>query len=289
MSMRHVLVASLATCAAVAAAGIPSRPAYAVGTAHRAQPLMVADNGGGGSNLFSLFQQIQQLQQQVRDLQGEVDTLKHRLKRNEQTQSDQYQNLDKRLTAITNGGASSSDTMAGMVGTSGTEAGSDSAAGSQQVNSGTPGGDYGSSSNQGGGSPSSQSGNTAQSNAAVQSAYMDGFNKLQNGKYDAAISAFKAFVSQYPNTSLTDNAWYWLGEAYYVERNYSDSNKAFETVINHFGNSPKVPDSLYKMGLIEADQGNPAKARNTLEQLAKQYPKSNAAGLAQKKLQSLGQ
>jgi tol-pal system protein YbgF len=260
--MRRALALATVTFAVTAAgpvaAGTLSRPALAA--ANHGQPLLLAQNDSN-DKLFALYQQLQQIQQQLRGLQGQVDTLKYQIKQNEQSQRALYQNLDRRLSALEKG---------------------------QGGGNGTPQvfGDF--SGNKQGAGGQAGNGSTGGPNSVVQSAYMKGFNLLKNGKYDGAISAFKQFVSKYPQTSLTDNAWYWLGEAYYVKQNYSASTQAFETVVNRFKNSSKIPDSLYKIGLIDADQGQMDNAKATLHRITQQYPHSNAAQLAQKKLQSMG-
>lgn len=253
--MRNALITTtLAATVALGATGLAASPALA-DTGSAGKPMQLAQNNNG-PNLFSLYQQIQQLQQQVRELNGQVDTLQYKLKQNEQGQRDLYQNLDKRLSKLENGGASNG------------------AAGNANGGTATAGNDDGS--------------NASDVDSATQSAYMDGFNKLKNGQYDASISAFKQFVSQHPQTSLTDNAWYWLGEAYYVQQQLDNSEKAFETVVNQFKNSPKVPSSLYKIGLIEAAQNQTDNAKSTLQRVLDQYPDSDSADLAKQKLQSLG-
>src|SRR5699024_794717 len=49
----------------------------------------------------------------------------------------------------------------------------------------------------------------------IEQAYTAAFQELRNGNYDKAIHGFEAFVDDYPDTSYSDNAWYWLGQARY--------------------------------------------------------------------------
>lgn len=247
---------TLATLAFSASVAVLPTACAAQNPPSSSQSTQLAQNSGNGPNLFSLYQQIQQLQQQVRELNGQVDTLQYKLKQSEQGQRDLYKNLDQRLSQLEN-----------------SDAGSNANAGS------SPGEPTGT-------SPAS-SGN-GDVDPAIQSAYMDGFNQLQNGKYDAAIASFKQFVAQHPETSLTDNAWYWLGEANYVQQNMGDSLEAFETVVNRFKNSPKMPAALYKIGLIQIAQNQTDNGESTLQRVVDQYPDSDSADLAQQKLQSLG-
>ncbi|MES1940473.1 hypothetical protein T5B8_09526 [Salinisphaera sp. T5B8] len=235
-----------------------SRPALA-GSADAAQQqsIMLAQAGNnGGPNLFSLFQDIQRLQSEVRDLQGQVDTLKYQLRQNEQGQRDLYENLDKRLSALEGGGATGAAT-----------------------------GDTGSSSN--GASDNAADYGTVSQDPAVEKAYTAAFDKLKAGDYDAAIGAFKGFLQQNPESSYSDNAWYWLGEANYVKRNYDASLEAFQTVVNRFRASDKVPGSLYKIGVIQDERGETDNAYGTLKRVVDQYPNSNVADMARKRLEQI--
>lgn len=255
--MRHALPIALVTFAVATAAGTQSRPASAAPA--NDQPVMLAQNNSGGPNLFSLFQDIQRLQSEVRDLQGQVDTLQYQLRQNEQGQRDLYENLDKRLNQLENGGGMSSGQGAG----SGSYDGGDASSGQQ-----------------GNGYSTSQ-------DPEVEKQYSAAFDQLKNGNYDAAIGAFKGFLQQNPESSFSDNAWYWLGEANYVKRNYDASLEAFQTVVNRFRASDKVPGSLYKIGVIQDERGEVDNAYGTLKRVVDQYPDSNVAEMARKRLQGL--
>ena len=56
--------------------------------------------------------------------------------------------------------------------------------------------------------------------AEVQAAYDEAFQALKELRYADAAESFQSFMDQYPNSDLADNAQYWLGESYYVTRNY---------------------------------------------------------------------
>ena len=47
------------------------------------------------------------------------------------------------------------------------------------------------------------------------SAFNLAYNDYLNGKFDLAVSGFQRFIKDFPSTSLTPNAHYWLGESYY--------------------------------------------------------------------------
>jgi TolA-binding protein len=49
-----------------------------------------------------------------------------------------------------------------------------------------------------------------------QAAYSRAFDALKGNDYNSAITRFKDFLRQYPQSTLAGNAQYWLGESYYV-------------------------------------------------------------------------
>src|SRR5476649_1128892 len=62
-----------------------------------------------------------------------------------------------------------------------------------------------------------------------QAAYAQAFEALKNGNYGASIAGFKQYLATYPTSDLADNAQYWLGETYYVTRDYDNAAVAFRT------------------------------------------------------------
>ncbi len=114
--------------------------------------------------------------------------------------------------------------------------------------------------------------------------------------YDGALAAvtadhsaeaarrFQAFVQQYPNSPLAPNAWYWLGESYYVTQNYQLALDAFLTVVKRFPDSPKAPGALLKLGYSQDGLKQHDAAVATLRDLIQRYPRSEAANQAQSRL-----
>ncbi|MNN28060.1 tol-pal system protein YbgF [compost metagenome] len=65
------------------------------------------------------------------------------------------------------------------------------------------------------------------------------------------------------------------------------AGQAFAKVSQVYPNSPKVADSLYKLGDVERRLGNTDRARGIFQQVAAQYPGTSAAQLAQRDLKNL--
>lgn len=69
--------------------------------------------------------------------------------------------------------------------------------------------------------------------------------------------------------------------------NYDVAKKHFITLLRDFKDHQKVPDALYKLGKLYHAQGEKAKARVTLEKVIADYPTRQAASHAKKLLAKL--
>ncbi len=96
-----------------------------------------------------------------------------------------------------------------------------------------------------------RSGDSAAGAADDKVAYQAAFGMLKDGQYDRAIAAFQKFLVAYPASSLAENAQYWLGEAYYVNKAFPDAQSAFQRVIDKYPQSRKRPDALLKIGYCQ--------------------------------------
>jgi tol-pal system protein YbgF len=114
--------------------------------------------------------------------------------------------------------------------------------------------------------------------------YQQAYNALRKGHTSESITAFNAYLSKYPTGGYANNAQYWLGEAYRVNKDNASARKAFNDVIEKYPDSAKVPDALLKLGYIEFDEKNSAKAREYLTRVNSEFPNTPAARLAAKKL-----
>jgi tol-pal system protein YbgF len=127
----------------------------------------------------------------------------------------------------------------------------------------------------------------SQSGDSDKNAYQTAFDLLKAGQYDRAIAGFQAFLSTYPNSALADNAQYWMGEAYYVNKQFPESLAAFQRVVDKFPGSRKLPDALLKIGYCDYELKEYSAARSALEQVAAKYPDSPSARLAQQRLEKM--
>ncbi len=110
---------------------------------------------------------------------------------------------------------------------------------------------------------------------------------LAAGRHAEAIAGFRDFVARYPTHDFADNARYWLGEAFYDQKDYRQAMSEFRKVVKDYPRGNKVPDALLKVGYCYAALGETAKARDVLGQVVAIYPTSGPARLAAHKLDEL--
>jgi len=111
---------------------------------------------------------------------------------------------------------------------------------------------------------------TPLTNGKAEVMYEKAFSKIKDSDYVAAQEGFKQFIASYPESNLAPNAYYWLGETYYVAADYKSAAKSFARCFQKYPDSSKAPDSLFKLALSLAAMGNTKDACLSLDQLKKQ-------------------
>ena len=101
--------------------------------------------------------------------------------------------------------------------------------------------------------------------------YQRAYNMLSKGEYEAAEVAFTKFIQEYPENKLSSNAYYWLGETFYVRKNYQLSAYNFAAGYKKFPKGAKAADQLLKLGISLSSLNKPSEACATLKKLSKEF------------------
>ncbi len=109
---------------------------------------------------------------------------------------------------------------------------------------------------------------------------------VRAGNHTDAIAGLRGFLRRFPRHDYADNAQYWLGEAFYAQKDYPHALGEFRNVIETYPRGNKVPDALLKVGYCYHALGQTEKARAVLEQVVNLYPKTEPAALAAKRLET---
>lgn len=111
----------------------------------------------------------------------------------------------------------------------------------------------------------------------------------KQGKYEDARQKFKAFVEAYPDARLAPNAVFWIGETHFDQKQYEQAILEYDRVIQKYPKSDKVPSALLKQAFAFDALGDPGDARILLKKILREFPNTDQAALAKKKLESLGE
>ncbi|MDL5593139.1 tol-pal system protein YbgF [Bacillus subtilis] len=214
-----------------------------------------------------LFNQLQQMQDQISRQQGVIEELQNQVARMKQESLERYQDLDRRIGSGAAPAATPENSSAGgdASAAAGAAAGAGAAAAAQApAASGEP------------------------ADPAKEKLYYDAaFDLIKAKDFDKASQAFAAFLRKYPNSQYAGNAQYWLGEVNLAKGDLQGAGQAFAKVSQLYPKHAKVPDSLYKLADVERRLGHTDKVKGILQQVVSQYPGTSAAQLAQRDLQRM--
>ena len=173
-----------------------------------------------------LANEVEALRTDVRAMHNDVDQLSNDLEISRKQQRDLYADLDQRLKNLEARGALRRPAARRAASAAGAAQPVAAAAGAPRPSRRLP---------------------TAPDKAALSG----GVRAAEGQPIRPAIAAFQTFLGAYPDSALADNAQYWLGEAYYVNKSFPEALAAFQRVVDKYPQSRKLPDALLKIGYCD--------------------------------------
>ncbi len=112
--------------------------------------------------------------------------------------------------------------------------------------------------------------------------------RLVKKSFDLAAQGFEDYLERYPKGSLADMAVYNLGEAHYGAKRWEAAGRQYGTFLEKFPKSDLTPSArlMYALCLVNL-KTNAAEARQYLESIMADYPKSPEAKAAAEQLRKL--
>ena len=242
--------------------------------------------------LLDMLQQLQALQAEISNLRGQIETNTHELEQLNERQRSMYSDIDNRLQKLEGKNITATTppaeitpplqvmTPAETVQPAGTEAES-----GLTVETVTPPGQAPGTAGEEENGAAVQPPSPATDPLEAQAEYQQAFNLLKQAQYNKAITAFSAFLGKYPQSQYSDNAQYWLGEAYFVTRRFNDAITEYMKHLANYPDSQKAPNSLLKIGYSYFELKQEADAKKVWQDLVQRYPGTPAAQEAEKRLQ----
>lgn len=200
-------------------------------------------------SILDLANQNQRLAEEVANLRGLLETLIHKQEVGDKRAQDFYLDLDTRLRKFE--------------------------APAAEGGAGAPAE----------GAPAAQQAATPAADPAREGPdYEAALNFFKAAKYKEAAVAFSAFMQKYPGGQLAPNAQYWLGNAWYAQRDCKKAIEAQTVVTTKYADSPKAPDAWMAIATCQQEMGNAPAAKRSLEAVLAKYPNTPAADAAKQRL-----
>jgi tol-pal system protein YbgF len=114
----------------------------------------------------------------------------------------------------------------------------------------------------------------------AEQAYAAALNTFRAHQHGQAVLDFMDFIAKYPTHALAPNAQYWIGEAYWMERDYPQALVEFQRVLQRAPRAWKVPDALLMVGKCHAKLGQAGPAVQAWQRVVRDYPRSESAAKA---------
>ena len=123
--------------------------------------------------------------------------------------------------------------------------------------------------------------------ASAPEEYRDGIELLRRGDNGGAIQKLREFLRKSPKSDLADDAQYWIGEAYFANRDYNRAILEFNEVLLRYPKGDKVPAALLRQAMAFAELGDKVDARLVLQKLVSEHGDSPEAEKGRQKLAEL--
>lgn len=102
--------------------------------------------------------------------------------------------------------------------------------------------------------------------------YSYAYDMLVRENFIEAEKSFKAFIGEHPNDPLASNAYYWLGETYYVQKKFQLAAISFARGFQSFPKGNKAIDQLFKLALTFMNLGKNEDACAAFSKLESEFP-----------------
>lgn len=272
--------------------------------------------------LMEMFRQMTRLQEEIDRLRGAIEEQNHGLEQLKKRQRDLYADMDRRLQRLEGGPARPVapgpgpatagaglpaaspplETLTPVIDPAGAGAQSDASltlevVGQRQLEPTAPGATATPTNPADaafGASPPATSATgrldiapAASDPAQARAAYQRALDLLKQSQYDQSIEALRKFLLAHPRTEYADNAQYWLGEAYYANRQFGQALIEYNALLQSYPDSQKFSHAKLKLAYCYHELGQPGPAKQQLEELIQAYPDTTVAHLARDRLRRI--
>jgi tol-pal system protein YbgF len=250
--------------------------AFIVGAATLSAPSPVAAQGS-----YALEQRFQEMERLITQLTGQVERLQNQVQQLQQQMERQQADYDYRLQQLEGGrggGRPAGAPPAGAPVRPIPPPRADIGSGGVPTSAGVPPGHAGDvrplGSTASSGVPPSVAAAPPAGGGTPDQLYNDSLTAMREGDVARAERGFRDFVARHPKHPLAGNAQYWLGETYYVRKDYGNAATAYAAGFRNYRAASVGPDNLLKLGMSLQASGKSSDACVVYGQFNQVYPQA---------------
>jgi tol-pal system protein YbgF len=200
-----------------------------------------------------LSYQFNEIQTQIRELTGQIESHDFKLKQIQDRQRDLYRDIEYRLSNLSSSGSVKlTPPKNNKVKPLANATNATNATNANDVDV-------------------SSSNNKGKNSSLARREFERAFALVRNKQYPASILAFQAFLNNHPATSYSANARYWMGQVYLVEKSLDSAAEQFTLLTSEFPNSTKSANAMLKLGDIYVTQKKWTSAKAYYNRVAENY------------------
>lgn len=117
--------------------------------------------------------------------------------------------------------------------------------------------------------------------------YSAAYRAYQQNEFGAARALFRAYISRYPEDDQSDNALYWVGKTYLRQERPANAIQEFQRVLTTYQRGDAVDETLFDMGNALFALQRCGEARDVLNTLIRNFPRSGLLRRARAKLSEM--
>jgi tol-pal system protein YbgF len=102
--------------------------------------------------------------------------------------------------------------------------------------------------------------------------------------HERAAAALGGFARRYPGSELLPAVRFWLGNAHYAQKNFSEALSVFRAMVAGAPEHPRAPAAWLAIANCHVELKNLPAARKALEDAVRLYPNHEAAATAKERL-----
>jgi len=127
-----------------------------------------------------------------------------------------------------------------------------------------------------------------QGGVGEQQVYQAAMGEYAKGRFEQALRAFQDLLDQFPNSRMSDDAQFMIGESYYGMKEYVDAVSEYDKVIKSYPDSDRVPGARLKKAFSLFSLGKKGQGVIELQQIVQRFPSTKEAEIARQRLEELG-